>query len=122
MTFQTFFKEFKKLLSSITEKAADYIIIVGEFSAISTTRWSRDTTTTEGANIEALTSYQGFEQVINKPTHFLPNSASCINLTFADKPNLVVESGLFPLLHVKCRQIVYSKLNLNVVCPPPNQR
>ena len=33
----------------------------------------KDTTTIQGTNIEALTSYHGFEQVINEPTHILPN-------------------------------------------------
>ena len=79
-------------------------------------------TTTEGTNIEALTSYHGFEQVINEPTHILSNSASYIDLIFTDKPNLIMESGVFPSLHVKCHyQMVYSKLNLNVVCPSPYQ-
>ena len=33
----------------------------------------KDKTTIQGTNIEALTSYNGFEQVINEPTHILPN-------------------------------------------------
>ena len=46
-------------------------------------------------------------------THILPNSAPCMGPIFADKPNLIVESRVFPSLHVKCHhQIVYSKLNL----------
>ena len=53
----------------------------------------------------------------------MASSASCIDLIFADKPNLIVESGAFPSLHVKCHyQIIYSKLNLNVAYPPPYQR
>ena len=86
--FQTFLKEFGKLLSSITKKRTDFTIIVGDFNARSTTWWSGDTTTAEGTNIAPLTSYRGFEQVINEPTHILPNSASCIDLSFGDKPNL----------------------------------
>ena len=84
---------------------------------------SGDIITTEGSNIEALTSYHGFEQVINEPTHILPNSASCIDLIFANKPNLLVGNGVFPSLYVKCHhQIIFSKFNLNVVYPPPYQR
>ena len=116
-------KEFEKLLSSVTKKKSDFTLIVGDFNARSTTWWSGDITTTEGTNIEALSSYHGLEQVINEPTHILQNSSSCIDLIFADKPNLIVESGVFPSLHVKCpHQIIYSKLNLNVVYPPPYQR
>ena len=54
--------------------------------------------------------------------HILPSPASCIDLIFADKPSLIVESDIFPTLHVKCHhQIVCSKLNLNVIYPPPYQ-
>ena len=108
--FQTFRKEFEKLLSSITKKRTDFTIIVGEFNARSTTWWSGDITTTEGINIEALTSYHGSEQVINELTHILLSSASWIDLIFANKLNLIVESGVLPSLHVKCHhQIVYTK-------------
>ena len=120
--FQNFLNEFEKLLSSIAEKKSDFTVIVGDFNARSTTWWSGDITTTEGTNIKALTSHHGFEQIISEPTHILPTSASCIDLIFADKPNLIVESGVFPSLHVKCHhQIVFSKLNLNVFYPPPYQ-
>ena len=97
-------------------------MVNGDFNAKSTTWWSGDTNTVEGTNIEALTSYHGFEQVINEPTHILPNSSSCIDLIFADKPNLIVENGVLPSLHVKChRQLIYSKLNFNVIYPPSYQ-
>ena len=121
--FQNFLYEFEKLLSILAQKRSDFTVIVGDFNARSTTWWSGDITNIEGTNIEALTSYHGFEQVINEPTHILPNSASCIDLIFADKPNLIVESGVLPSLHVKCHhQIIFSKLNLNVFYPPPYQR
>ena len=109
--FQSFHKEF----SSITKKRTDCTIIVGDFNARSTTWWYGDITITEGTNIKALTFYHGFEQVINERTHILPNSVSYTDLIFANKPNLIVESGVLPSLHGKCHhQIVYSKLNLNV--------
>ena len=122
--FETFLKEFDKLLTNITKKRSDLVIVNGDFNAKSTTWWSGDTNTVEGTNIEALTSYHGFEQVINEPAHILPNSFSCIDLIFADKPNLIVESGVLPSLHViNCHhQLIYSKLNLNVIYPLPYQR
>ena len=120
--FETFLKEFDKLLTNITKKRSDFVLVNGDFNAKSTTWWSGDTNTVEGTNIEALTSNHGFEQVINEPTHILPNSSSCIDLIFADKPNLIAESGLLPSLHVKYHhQLIYSKLNLNVIYPPPYQ-
>ena len=87
-----FFSEFEKLLASITKKRSDFTVIIAHFNVRSNTWWSGDMTTTESTSIEASTSYHGFEQVINEPTHILPNSTSCIDLIFADKPNFIVES------------------------------
>ena len=67
----------------------------------------------------SLLSSLFFFQVINEPTHILPNSASCADLIFADKPNFIAESGVFPSPYVKCHcQIIFSKLNLNALYPP----
>ena len=120
MILKSFLKNLKNYLLKLPKKS-DFVIINGDFNAKSTTWWSGETNNVEGTSIEALTSYHGFVQFINEPTHILPNS-SCIDLNFADKPNLIVESGVFPSLHAKCHhQIIYSKLNLNVIYPPPYQ-
>ena len=58
--FQTFLGEFEKLLSNFTKQRTDLTIIVGDFNAR-----SNNTTTTESTNIEVLTSYHEFEQVLN---------------------------------------------------------
>ena len=78
-------------------RGGDFTVIAGDFNVRSTTWWSGDITTTEGNSIEPLTSYHEFEQVTDEQTHIPLNSASCIDLIFADKPNLIVESGVFPL-------------------------
>ena len=69
----------KSYLKVSLKKRSDFTVIVGDFNVRSTTWWSDDITTTEStSNIEALTSYHGFEQVINEPAPILPNSASWI--------------------------------------------
>ena len=111
-----------QLPECLLKKGTSFTITLGDFNARSTTWWYGDITITEGANIEASTSYHEFEQVINEPTRIIPNSASCIDFVFPDKPNLIIENGVFPFLCVKCHhQIVYSNLNLNVVYPSPYQ-
>ena len=118
-----FLNEFEKLLASVTKKGSDFTVTVGDFNVRSTTWWSGDITTTEGTNTEPLTSCHWFEQVINEPTHILSNSAESIDLISVDKPNLIVEGGLFWSLYVKCyHQIIFSKFNLNVVYLPLYQR
>ena len=53
----------------------------------------------------------------------LANSSSCIDLIFTDQPSLIVDCGIHPSLHPNCHhQIVYCKLDLKIVYPPPYQR
>ena len=53
----------------------------------------------------------------------LANSSSCIDLIFTDQPSLVVDCGTHPSLHPKCHhQIMYFKLDLTIVYPPPYQK
>ena len=60
------------------------------------------------------------QQLISDPTHLIPNSSSCIDLIFTNQPNLAVNSGIHPSLHVKCHhQIVHCKFNLMIVYRPP---
>ena len=60
----------------------------------------------------------GFHQIINKPTHILNNSSSCIDLKFTIEPNLVMESGVHSSLHANChRQLPYVNINLNAFYP-----
>ena len=62
----------------------------------------------------------GFDQLISDPTHVLPASSLCIDLIFTDQPNLVVDSGVHPSLHINCHhQIAYCNINLTIVYPPP---
>ena len=68
---------------------------------------------------ESLTTMHGLQQLISDLTHLLANS-SCTDLIFTDKPNLTIESGINPSLHVKCHhQTIHCKFNLMIVYPPP---
>ena len=51
------------------------------------------------------------------------DSKSCIDLTFTDQPNLIIESGVHPSLHEQCHhQIVYGKLSVSNIALPPYTR
>ena len=61
----------------------------------------------------------GLQLLISEPTHLLSNSSSCIDLIFTDQPNLAVDSGVHPSLHMKCHhQIIPYKFNLTIAYPP----
>ncbi len=51
------------------------------------------------------------------------DSKSCIDLIFTDQPNLFIESGVHASLHEQCHhQIVYGKLSVSNLVPPPYTR
>ena len=95
-----------------------FVILLGDFNAKSSSCYDKDTTSPEGLRIESLASFYGFSQLISNPTHILPNSASCIDLIFADQPNIIMNSGVHSSLHPNCHhQIVYSIINLLIAHP-----
>ena len=63
------------------------------------------------------------QQLVNEPSHILPNSSSCTDLISTDQLSLVVSSGMHPSLHANCHhEIIYCKLNLKIEYPPRYQR
>ena len=72
----------------------------------------------EGIILENLTCLYGVKQLISDPIHILQHSSSCIDLTFVNQPNLVVDSSIHSSLHLNCHhQIIYCKLNLKIEYP-----
>ena len=60
------------------------------------------------------------QQIIKEPTNLTNTSSSCIDLIFTSKPNLITDPGEHSSLSPNCRyEIVFAKLNLHIVCPPP---
>lgn len=45
--------------------------------------------------MENLTSSDGLKQPISKLTYLLPTSSSCVDLIFANHPNMVMNGGVF---------------------------
>ena len=110
----------EKVLSDTTFCNSLFTIIFGDFNARSSAWWTRDRTAIEGAQLESLASVYGFHQLLSQPTDLLPQTSSCIDLIFTDRPNLIVDSGVYPSLHSNCyHQITYCKRNFNIEYPPP---
>ena len=72
------------MLSDINSSNPHFSIIPGDFNARSNNWWQGDTQTSEGSQIDYLTTSYGFQQLISEPTHILNNSSSCIDLIFTD--------------------------------------
>ena len=68
---------------------------------------------------DTLTCSHGLHQLINKPTHLLDSSSSCIDLIFTSLPNLDMESGVQSSFHPNCHhQLVFPKFVLSIYYPP----
>ena len=58
--------------------------------------------------------------MINKPTHCINESSSCIDLSFSSNVNLMKNCGVEQSLYEKCHHnIIYGTLNFNIPLPPP---
>ena len=110
-------QNFELNLDKIANKNPYLIVILGDYNG----NWYKhDTTTCEGSKIDAITSHFGLKQLIQKPTHILNDSSSCLDLLFTSQPNVAMESGVHSSLHQNCHhQLIYTKVNLKVSYPPP---
>ena len=98
-------------------------IVLGDFNA-KTNNWCKaDITSLEGSKTDPIANSYGLNQLIQEPTHILNSSSSCIDLIFTSQPNLVMEYGIHSSLHSNCHyQIVFTKFNLSIFYPLPNER
>ena len=120
--FNNFLINFEKLLQEINTFKPDFSLILGDFNARSKSWWKNDINTIEGTKLDSVTTSYGLQQLITQPTHLLADSSSCIDLIFTDQPSLIVDCGVHPSLHPNCHhQIVYCKLDLKIIYPPPYQ-
>ena len=102
------------MVVDISRSNPQFLLLIGDFNAKSSSCSSNDTTTAQGDQLDYFTCLYGMKQVITKPPHILESSASCIDLIFTNQPNIVMDSGVHLSLHNK-----YSKLNLIIEYPPP---
>ena len=116
-------KNFEQLICDIITKNLLFVLITGDVNVRSSNWWKNDLSTSEGIQVDSLTTSYGLSQIISDSTHILPNSFACIGLIFTNQPNLVTESGVYPSLHTKCHhQILFANFNLNVEYPPVYKR
>ena len=114
---------FEKILLDINQRKPYLTLVKGDFNGRYSSWWSDDIDTTEGTKLLSLKSCNGFQQIINEPTHIQRQSSSCIDLIFMDQANISVNSGIHTSLHPNCHhQIVQSKFKLNISYPPPYKR
>ena len=121
--FDIFLINLEQSIGDIIVKNPLFVLITGDFNVRSSNWWKNDFSTSEGTQVDSLTTSYGLSQMISDPTHILPSSSSCIDLIFTNQSNLVTESGVYPSLHPKCHhQIVFAKFSLKEKYPPLYER
>ena len=120
---ENFFDNLELNLETLCQNNPLLIVLIGDLNVKSKNWYCHDKSSHEGNAIENVTAQFGLQQIINEPAHISNTSSSCIDLIFTSQPNLITDSCVHSSLHPNCHhQIVFAKLNLHIVYPPPYLR
>ena len=103
--FENFIKNAELNLEQIANKNPFLIVVLGDFNARIQGWYQNDITTFDRGKIDMTFSQFSLSQIIKEPTHILRKSASCIDIIFTSKPNLVMHSGIHPSPHLNCHNL-----------------
>lgn len=121
--FEFFKQKWEESILNINRFSPTVSVFLGDFNARNSDWWKDDTTNPQGIDLADLANQHNLSQIIDEPTHILPNSSSCIDLIFVSSKNFVSKSGVLPSLFPTCHhQVVYCKLNFQTSFPPPYKR
>ena len=82
-----------------------------------------DSTYLQGTELAELGAQYSLNQIIDPPTHILPNSATCIDLIFTNETNFVIDSGVLPSVFPRCHhQLIFAKVSFTTFFPPVYRR
>ena len=120
--FETFCSDLTFLLNNINNFQPSCSVLLGDFSAKHSKWFSTDKNNKSGIVLENITSTAGYNQTINKPTHFTSVSSSCIDLIFASNTtylNTGIEKSIYDKYH---HNIIHGWLNFDIPLLPPYYR
>ena len=121
--FSVFKRDLEETIININNNSPFISLLIGDFNARNSNWWANDINNACGLDIDTITSHNGLYQMIDKPTHILPGSASCIDLLFTNEPGLITNSGVHPSLFPRCHhQIIFAKFNFKIHFPPAYER
>ena len=98
-----------------------YSIVLGDFNAKCSKWCASDKSNT--ADIELDNISMKYNQMIDKPTHYINESSTCIDLIFSSNVNHKKNCGVEQSLYKKCdHNIIHGTLNFDIPLPPPSYR
>ena len=110
--FSLFRQRWEETIININHCSPTIAIYIGDFNARNSEWWNGDSTNLQGTELAELAAQYSLNQIIDGPTHILPNSASCIDLIFTTETNFVTDSGVLPSLFPRCHhQLIFAKVS-----------
>ena len=79
---------------------------IGDFNVRKPEWWNDDSANLQGTEITELSAQYSLNQVIDGPTHILPNSASCFDLILITERDFVTDLGVLPSRFSRCHHRV----------------
>ena len=120
---ESFCSELNLLLTNINNNQPACSILISDFNAKCSKWCSSDKNNIAGLKIDNITTTAGYSQLINKPTHFMNGTSSCLDLIFSSNVSFIRNYEIKQSIYEKCHHnITYSTLDFNVPLPPPYYR
>ena len=116
--FKNFCTNFDILLNNINDELPLCSIVTGDFNARCSRWWKNDITNLQGQELDSLTLSAGYNQIIDKPTHAINTSMSCIDLIFCTNQSVISNHGVDVSIFDKSHHNIYGKINIHVPLPP----
>ena len=117
---ERFCANFDLLLSNINDLHPTCSIVLGDCNAKCSKWCASDGNNAAGIELDNITTTSCYNQMIDKPTHYINESSSFIDLIFSSNVNLTKYCGVEQSLYETCHHnIIYGTLNFNIPLPPP---
>ena len=120
---ESFCSNLESLVSNINDQHPAFSIVIGDFNAKCSKWCTTDKDNTAGLELDNITTTAGYNEMIDKPAHFINESSSCINHPGFFKYQFCKKLWKWLLIYEKCHQnIIYGTLNFDIPLPPPYYR
>ena len=90
---ESFCYNLDSILSNINDQHLAFSIATGNFNAKCSKWCSTNKNNTAGLELDSITTTAGYSQIINKPTQFITESSSGIDLIFFSNTSFVKNCG-----------------------------
>ena len=117
--FSLFRQQWEETITIIKDCPPTIGIYIGDFIARNPEWWNDDSNNLQGTELVELAAQYSLNQIVDGPTHILPNSACCIDLIFTIETNFVTDSGVLPSLFPRFHhQLIFAKVSFTSFFPP----